>query len=255
MKSLQILLCALLVSVLLAVSGCGNVGPVKPLQKALPQAVDNVSLQQKGNALLLSWDIPTQNQDGSPLEDLEGFAIYKSDYDLAKACPECRPPKNLLRQVDLAYYRSSNRDSNRIHLWDSAVEEDSGYRYKIVPYTKGGHNGESVLLHRPCFTAPFPPAELSGEGLDKQVRLNWLAADEERQGAELLGYNLYRRSGTEYFAAKPLNTELITALNYDDFQVKNGTEYSYALRTVIRIGEQQLESSLSAMVTVQPVRP
>lgn len=245
----------LLALVAVIAAGCGKMGPVQPLQKELPAPVANVSLQQKGTALLLSWDIPTKNQDGSPLEDLKGFNIYKSDYDLAKGCPECRPPKNLLRQVDLAYYRSSNRNSDRIHLWDSAVEEETGYRYKIVPYTEQGHDGESVLLHRPCFTAPYPPAELNGRGLDKQVRLNWEAALEDRQGAELIGYNIYRRSGSDYFAATPLNAEPLTVLKYDDFKVKNGTEYSYAVRSLIKIGDQQLESSLSPITAVVPIRP
>lgn len=251
MKRALLLLCALL----LTVSGCGKVGPVQPLQKALPQAAANLSLQQKGTALLLAWDIPTLNQDGSPLEDLEGFAVYKSDYDLAKGCPECRPPQNLLRQVDLAYYRSTNRSSDRIYLWDSAVEEEVGYRYKVVPYTSSGHEGKSVLIHRACFSAPYPPFDLTAEGLDQQVRLRWAAAEEERQGVELIGYNLYRRSGSDYFAPEPLNTEPLTGLSYDDFKVNNGTEYRYAVRTVVKIGDQQLESTLSSMVTVEPKRP
>ena len=239
----------------ITLAGCGNVGPVQPLQKTLPEAVSNVTLQQKGTALLLSWDIPTHNQDGSELNNLDGFAIYKSDYDLAKGCPECRPPKNLLRKVDLSYYRSGNRSSDSIYLWDSVVEEETGYRYKIVPYTSDGRDGNITLVHRPCFTAPYPPTNLGGIGLDRQARLSWQAAEETRQGVQLLGYNIYRRSGSNYFNPNPLNDKPLTTLCYDDLNVENNTNYSYALRTVITIGERQLESPLCTEAQVLPKRP
>lgn len=242
----------MLLLLLLPLAGCGTVGPVKPLLKALPQAVDNVRLQQKGTALLLSWDIPSHNQDGSVIDDLSGFAVYKSDYDLARDCPECRPPKKLLRKIDLAYYRSTNRGSQRIYLWDSAVEEETGYRYKIVPYTKDGNEGAAALVYRPCFTPPPPPVELKVRALDRQVDLHWQAAVEERQGVELLGYNVYRRHGKGYFAAQPVNKKPLAATSYEDLGLDNDSEYSYAVRTVIAIGEQRLESVLSGEVSARP---
>lgn len=246
---------ALLLSLLLATGGCGTVGPVQPLQKALPAAVSNATLQQKGAALLLAWDIPTSNQDGSALVDLAGFAVYKSDYDLARGCPECRPPKNLLRKIDLAYYRSNNRNSRRIYLWDSAVEEEVGYSYKIVPYTAAGHEGGAILLHRPCFTNASAVTELTAQGLDRQIRLKWLAAEEHRQGIDLLGYNIYRRSGKDYFAATALNEQPIAATSYNDLNVENDSDYTYAVRTVIAIGDEQLESALSVEAVARPRRP
>jgi len=248
-RGLIVLLC------LTMLAACGKVGPVKPLQKALPSPVSNTTLDQKGNALLLAWNIPTTNQDGTPLENLKSFDIYRSDYNLAKGCPECRPPKNLLRQVDLAYYQSTNRNSTRIYLWDSAVEEEVGYRYRIVPVTDEGHAGAEVLIHRPCYSAPYAPTELSGEALDKQVRLHWAAAEETRQGVTIVGYNIYRRSGDNYFAAEPLNDSPLTQTAFEDFQVSNGTAYTYAVRTVIVLDDKVLESPLSAPLTLQPRRP
>ncbi len=245
----------LLLSLLLTMVGCGTVGPVQPLQKSLPKAVNNATLHQKGTALLLAWDIPTRNQDDSALTDLTGFAVYKSDYDLARGCPECRPPKHLLRKIDLAYYRSNNRSSQRIYLWDSAVEEETGYSYKIVPYTVAGHEGGAVLLHRACFTSAPAVNQLTAQGLDRQARLMWLAAEENRQGIDLLGYNIYRRSGKDYFAVMPLNEQPITGTSYEDLNVENDSDYTYAVRTVIAIGDLQLESALSDEAVARPLRP
>ncbi len=245
---------ALLLIFIVTLTSCGTVGPVKPLLKTLPQAVDNATLQQKGAALLLAWNIPTHNQDGSELSDLAGFAVYKVDYEL-DGCPDCRVPKTLLRKIDLAYYRSSNRSSKRIYLWDSVVDEEMGYRYKIVPYTTAGLDGEAVLINRACFTVPFAPDEVVAIGLDQQVRLKWQAADNVRQGVELVGYNIYRRSGSSYFAPQPVNKKPITVAVFNDMDVKNGTEYGYAVRSVIAIDGQQLESSFSAKAMVTPHRP
>lgn len=239
----------------LALTGCGNVGPVQPLLKTLPKAAAAITLEQKGNALLLSWQIPTQNQDGTALTDLAGFAVYKSDYDLAKGCPECRPPKNLYRNVDLAYFRSNNRNSDRIYIWDNAVDEETGYRYKIVPYTTKGFDGIGALVHRPCYTPPDSPTNIVSTGLDRQARISWDAASETRPETQLLGYNLYRRSGDSYFSATPINDTLLTNPSYEDSTVENDSVYHYAVRSVITIGEHQLESTFSTEVEVEPKRP
>lgn len=240
---------------LVTLTACGNVGPVQPLLKTLPKGAEAVTLEQKGSALLLSWDIPTQNQDGTALTNLAGFAIYKSDYDLAKGCPECRPPQNLYRKIDLAYFRSNNRNSKKIYLWDNAVEEEMGYRYKIVPYTSDDLSGASTLIHRPCFTPPDATSNLDATGLDRQIRLSWTPASETRQGVQLIGYNVYRRSGDNYFGATPLNATPVTSHSYEDLKVKNDLLYHYALRSVIAIGEQTLESSFSAEIAVEAKRP
>ncbi|MBN2644912.1 MAG: hypothetical protein JXR59_05495 [Desulfuromonadaceae bacterium] len=239
---------------LISLSGCGKKGPVVPLKEALPKAPQHLALSQKGTALLLGWEIPTLNQDGTPLEDLKEFAIYKTDYALEKGCPECRTPNRLLRSIDVAWYHSSHPDSRRLYLWDSAVEEDTGYRYRIVPLNSNGHAGADVTIHRPCYLPPPPPVAVQGEGHDRQVLLRWQETLPAEGEEEWLGYNIYRRSGDSYFGVQPLNDKPLAATYYEDLTVENNRSYDYAVRSVIRVNGFIVESALSSSVTVRPLQ-
>ena len=247
------LLLFLMLAVTLICGGCGTMGPVKPLKKALPNAPQQVKLQQKGTAMLLSWTAPTRHQNGDLIENLGGFYIYRASYDPDSGCPECRPPKNLLSKIDLGYYRS-NHSGKRISFWDNDVAAGNGYRYKIVPYTDSNGIGTATTIHRACITPPLPPQDIIAAGLDRQVRLRWKIAANVKPET-MRGYNIYRRQGDNYFSPQPLNKKPLTQLRYDDFAVKNGQEYHYALRSVIAVDGHIVESTLSTEVTATPARP
>ncbi len=239
----------LTVIVAVVLAGCGTVGPVKPLKKALPKAVDNLALRQLGTAMVLSWEAPTENQDESPATDLAGFAIYRASYDAANGCPQCREPKKLLRKIDLAWYRSSHPDSKRVYLWDEDIDRVSGYRYKVVPYNSGGEYGAAATVYRCSYPLPPPPRQVVASALDRQVRLRWQAA------AQVFGYNVYRCGADGTFTPWPLNHRVLHQLGFDDFQVENGHSYTYAVRSVVNQAGVRVESALSTAITATPHRP
>ena len=74
---------------LFALASCGKKGPVRPLLKPLPQAPAAVTVRQQGETTLLSWTLPTRNQDASSLTDLQGFAVYRMEYDPVEGWPGC----------------------------------------------------------------------------------------------------------------------------------------------------------------------
>jgi hypothetical protein len=240
---------------ILGLSACGKKGPVTPLEAKLPVAPGNVTLSQRGSSLLLGWDIPTQNQDGSELDNLKHFEVYRIDYDPESGCPECRNPQYLLQQIDADFYRSKNRSSTRIYMWDHFVEPNTGYRYKIVPITREEQAGDSSTIHRPCFPAPEPPVELKAQAADRQVVLHWKEPAGEETRSNLLGYNIYRCKEGEYFGTHPLNRTPLKATTYEDLNLENATTYRYTVRTVVKRGEFILESDAAPSVKATPVAP
>ncbi len=252
---LSALLSALLVCSLL-LCGCGKKGPVMPLEAKLPTAPAQVSLSQRGSSLLLAWNIPTLNQDGSELNNLKRFDIYRIDYVPETGCPECRNPQYLLHQVDVGFYQSKERGSNRIYMWDHFVEPGVGYRYRIVPVTAREQAGADTTIHRPCFSAPPIPTALSARASDRQVVLNWDApsVEDERQGV-LLGYNIYRSKQGEYFGTRPLNREPVRSTTYEDQDLSNNITYRYTVRSVIKEGGFILESDALPAVEITPAPP
>ena len=74
---------------IISLLACGKkANPVIPV-KVLPNGVENLSYQIKGKSLMVSWSIPGQNTDGSPLTDLKGFKVRKGEWPTKDYCPTC----------------------------------------------------------------------------------------------------------------------------------------------------------------------
>ena len=241
-----------LLLLLLLLPGCARKGPVRPLLKPLPAAPKNFTIAQKGNHFLLGWGIPQENQNGAPLTDLQGFRVYRLRFEPARDCPECREATELWRQVDLDYLQGARRLGERLYLRDGDLEAGSGYRYRVVPFTRSGFEGSPATAQR-IFTAPPPtPTDLSATPLDHLVRLRWAPVEEKRSGVKFLGYNLYRSPAKEAFPPSPVNLQVLREPHFEDFGVENGQTYRYAVRTVVSSGGLTMESSLSNEVRTTP---
>jgi hypothetical protein len=229
-----------------------------PLEARLPVAPSKVTLSQRGESMLLGWDIPRTNQDGSELTKLKRFDIYRIDYEPERGCPECRNPTYLLQQIDADYYRSTSQDNQRIYMWDHFVEPGSGYRYSIVPINHKDQAGKATTIHRPCFPAPLPPEELRVETADRQITLQWDAVtplNNSSAQTAIIGYNIYRCNVGEYFGPRPLNREPLKTTTYVDMNLDNGRAYRYTLRTVAQYGEFMLESEGVPAIVATPAAP
>jgi len=246
----RLLLPILLLFTLLA--GCGHKGPVRPLLQPLPAAPGALSLEQRGERLLVAWNLPRTNQDGSPLTDLAGFRVYKMRYDPAQDCPECRDTSVLLQDVDLEYLRDVRRSGDRLYLWDDGLEAGLGYQYRVVPYNARGRDGATTQLRRTYVAPPPAPTGLTASGHDRMVRLSWEPATAAAPDFEMIGYNLYRRETDEPFPFEPVNRQPLLEPTFEDFGVQNDHTYIYTVRTLARSGGQRVESQLSTTATETP---
>jgi predicted small lipoprotein YifL len=242
----------LLLTLVLLLAGCGRKGPVRPALLPLPAAPENLTLQQRGDSLLLAWDIPQRNQDGSALTNLQGFRVLRMRFDAGKDCPECRDTSIPLRELDLEYLRQATRIGNRLFLRDSDLLPDFGYRYRIVPFTRAGHEGATATIQGSYLTPPPAPTGLVASGLDRMARLQWQGTPDERPEAVQVGYRVYRRLDEQPFPPQPVNRQPVIEPVFDDFGLENGRLYHYSVTSVVRIGEQTVESALSESAAAIP---
>jgi hypothetical protein len=245
-------LLVLLLLLLVPLAGCGKKGPLRPLLKPLPAAPGAFNIRQDGERLLLSWTLPKTNLDGTPLTDLQGFHIYRIEFDLGHDCPECRDPDEPRGDLDLDFLRGAVRQGERIFFWDDAVRHGKGYRYRVKAVTKAGREGDGSVAARVVQLAAPAPGALQASGRDRQVRLRWEAPAAAPLEGSLAGYNLYRAEGDAPLPPLPLNSALITATSYDDFGLINGTSYRYVVRSVVSIGADLVESAASEPVVAIP---
>jgi predicted small lipoprotein YifL len=246
------MLLLLLLFLITTATGCGRKGPVRPALLPLPAAPENIALQQRGDSLLLAWELPARNQDGSPLTDLQGFRVLRMRFAAGKDCPECRDTSTLLQEIDLEYLRQARRIGNRLYLRDGDLQPGFGYRYRIVPFTRAGHEGEAATIQGSYLSPPPAPTGLVASGLDRMARLQWQGVAEERPEAETLGYRVYRRLDDQLFPPQSVNRQPLIEPLFDDFGLENGRLYHYSVTTVVRIGDLTMESALSESAAAVP---
>lgn len=246
---------ALLIISLLMITACGSKGPVKPKLLSLPAAPEAVSLHQRGDLLLLSWNLSEVNQDGGPAEDLVSYRIQRYIYPAEESCPTCREPDERVATIDLVFPEPAQRIGKRFYWRDTEVEEDYGYRYAIIPVTLGRDTGERAYVHQILQTAPPAPTNLQAEAGDSQVQLSW-QEPELPQGMALLGYNLYRRMNRNLFPLVPLNNKPLEDTELLDRGLNNGRAYEYRVSTLVESNGVVLESlgSPGALITPQAGR-
>ncbi len=235
---------------LLLLTGCGTKGPVQSLYAEPPDAPRNLQIQQQGTSFLLSWQIPTQNQDGSPAGDIGGFQIYRADYTPEDGCPTCREPQQRVANINLKNPATVQQIKRRFYWRDRQLAVGSGYAYRVVPLTTGGRPGAAALSHQVCLFPPAAPSQLRATAQPGQVVLTWQAAERLPDGAKQVGYNLYRRALDESASLVPVNAEPLRESSLTDRALEAGRPYVYRVSTLVRIDNQLVESPLSETVQV-----
>lgn len=234
----------------LLLSGCGIKGPLQPKGPNQPSAVIGLGLAQQGEELVLSWQLPTSNQDGSELTNLAGFEVYRLTYRPEDYCEECRDPEVPLLRIDLAYPDPALRSGNTLTWRDRAVAIGNGYRYKVVPVTRDESPGAAARVHRRVLPPPPAPTDFVAAPLDRGARLSWKMPSGLDDAYQWLGVQVYRASGE--MPLQPITGGARTDGRYDDFGLQNDQPYRYGLRSVVGSGELVVESALSELLTVTP---
>ncbi len=243
---------ALLFILLLALSSCGVKGRLVQAGKPLPAAPTGLTLQQKGEDMLLAWTAPTLNQDGTQLSDLHHFAVSRLSYRPGDYCDECLATDANQIRIYPDLPAPALLINNRFYLRDSDLSHNVGYRYQIVAVNSRGESGAEAKQHRIMLPPPPAPTSVQIKALDRSLQLKWETETGQTEQGRALGVNLYRAIGDGYFEPQPLNSEPISDGQYDDFNLVNDQLYRYRLRSVIEVNGQRLESTATGTVEGRP---
>jgi uncharacterized protein len=200
----------------------------------LPRAPAALTAEGKDREVRLSWNEVRSLQDGTPIRDLAGYAVY--------------------RQVGRGDWQRLNPTPLAAnHYQDVAVKNEVEYTYKTRAVRQLGHyelespdSPTRTVIPRK-FTPPPPLLNLVAAITGRGVELRWDASP----APDLAGYRVYRRLAGE---AKPvrLNPELLRQPYFVDSQVSRGQTYYYMV-TAVDDSRQANESAPSeeAVVTIR----
>ncbi len=235
---------------LLALTGCGKKGPLIYPDLLVTEAPQSVQLEQRGNSLELSFNLPAKDRRGHGLT--EPFVVQVQRRELAPGdqgqCGERPKDYQPAIRIDPEFPDPAMKFGNRVVLLDSDVRHGKRYQYRLVAVSRDGEYGVPAETVRAMVcTVPPAPAITAKTVQGGIIRLD--LHGEVPDNAELVGYAIYRAEAGASLPFLPLATTLGTAY-YEDQSVQRGVTYHYAARMVLRRWDDLVVSSeLSPVVT------
>jgi hypothetical protein len=232
--------------ILLVGPACGKKAPPVPWESIVPKRIVDLAALPREGRLLLEWTAPKENTDKTPLIDLDGFQILRSEGlligDQCRGCGE--KPKPV---YEMKLDEKGEEKGKRLSIFIEDHEPQKVYLYQIVSVNRRGHPSSPSNPVWVYWDTPLnPPKWVKGEQGDRRVDLSW--GPVERAS----GYNVYRRREEESFSSRPLNGEPLLDTQFTDLSVENEKRYIYSVRTLRRVVKTDVEGKGSEEVAATP---
>ena len=251
----------LLATAALCAGGCATPGEPTPPKPILPMAVADLSAQQQGDAVILTFTLPTNSTEHEPLGEPPAVEIFRGML-AANAAPH-KTPTRLIYTVPGALvdtYMTAGQFEFRDPFPAADLAQNSGaqmiYMVRTRVSKKRASDDSNVVAAR-IYPGPDTPAGLRGAVTEHAIELAWQPP--AAPGA-VAGYRVYRGELAAEPAA-PASAADISKLkfsaplellgpapedSYSDAQFEFGRTYVYTVRSVAQYGADSLESADSA---------
>lgn len=237
-----------LLFIVFAVTACGKKGPLIYPDMLVPAAPSELSVQQSGTSLKLSFVIPSKDLAGRNFAGLSGIKIIKRDEPGGQSpvCTSCTSEFSAFRTLNLDLLApDTRRYGSLLVLLDGDVLNGRTYTYRVSAVTRDNQEGAvSAPVAVNMVPAPLPPV-LRVISQPTEIQLEF--AGQTPGDGVIIGYNVYRALKGDDFPFLPLNGEPVAGSLFTDVGLERGTSYSYGVRTVVRLPSgSRVESGLSS---------
>jgi hypothetical protein len=239
---------------LIAVScllGCGYKTSPRPASATIPGEIGLLQAYAYPDRILVKWDMPQINTDGSPLKDLSGFKVYRRSHNIGEDCEDCDPVTALHANVDVQKPSNAEIREGEVTYVDASIEPNKMYYYSVSAYSLKGRDGpRSHRLVVPFEAPPPSPTGLQATAEERGVFLKWSAP--ERTGG-VNGYRIYRADADKRGEMGPKGNTRWAETYYLDKEVERNKKYIYQVRS-LRMSQGIPQESLPSP-TVEAVLP
>lgn len=223
-------------SLLLSVTACGKKSPLVYPDMLVPAAPSDLSIQQSGRSLKLSFVLPSKDLAGRAIGGVSGVTILKRDEAPGQGavCPSCTTDFFLFRKLNLELLPAdSQRYGSLLIVLDGDVQTGRSYTYRVSTLTSERQEGAlSPPQSAVMALAPLPPV-LQAVSQPTQIQLEFVGLPPVE--GVIAGYNIYRTIKGQPLPLLPLNRKPLSANRYLDEGLNRGTTYVYAVRTVVQL--------------------
>lgn len=240
----------------LIAASCGSPGEPLPPSLELPRPVTDLRAARKGNAVTLSWSIPTLTTEGRTLNQDGSFSICRALAPIQK----CDTPVARIPFKKGARTSAPSRTESYIDVLSLPAmpgDATANFYYAVNALNSYGKTaGLSNQVEVPAAPAVPPPTGLQAQATADGIRLNWQPVLNPPQvsGVHFL-YRVYRReAGTKADVVAgelPVADAPPTLLDHS-FEWEKTYDYWVSVVTVISTpsGEEHVEGDNSPEVQI-----
>lgn len=228
--------------------GCGYKTSPRPATATVPGDVTLVNVFGYPDRVVVQWDVPGVNYDGSRLTDLSGFKVYRNAQPIGEECENCPEKRVLHANVDFQNPSNAVIGDGQVTYIDHDVKQGNVYAYSLSAYNLKGREGpigEEVSI---VFDEPPPvPGDLRGEAEAEGISLEWPAFDDS---SGVRSFRVYRGSEPDPEKMKSIGRTKWTETQFMDKKVEKGNTYYYMVRSLKMNRGVSLESAGSPVIKV-----
>ena len=252
----------LIIFILLAALGGAACGKRKPPLPPIPKVQQRAQISgfQRGERVVLSWEMPTKNAPANDVQHIKRIDVYRLAEPLTTPLSlseeQFAARSVLIASVEV---RESDFGGKPMRFTDTLqfAGQPSRLRYAVRFVNASGQKAafSNFLVIEPEAKVAAAPTELEALLTQESVRLEWEGSKANADGTtpvNLVGYNIYR-SEAKTEAGKLLNKVPVDETSYSDTTFEFGKEYFYFVRAVSPgTGDRPTESTESDVVSVTP---
>lgn len=238
---------------------CGKRKPPLPPVEKISQRVE-ISGNQRGNIILLSWNLPVQNAPIGSILNISRADIYRLaeplNAPLTLSEEEFASRSTLISTLPITEEDFRRRQATFTDALDFSGQ-NARLRYAIRFANTSGQKAafSNFLLIEPTPKVAGVPTSLVAQVSEEAITLNWNAPKENVDGStpvNIIGYNIYRTGGDDN-SVKTLNKTPLPESKFIDRLFEFGINYRYFVRTVSLSGAgEPVESLNSDAIEVKP---
>lgn len=268
---------------LVSIGGCGSPGEPIERRPPVPVAIDDLSAEQSGNTVVLTFTLPRETVERRTLKRAPDIEIYRgfAAGSAGAALSAESQATSLLVTIPSAVV-SHYAERGRVVYADVLRPEDlsqhppnevASYMVRTRASPKKSSANSNVMSVR-VYPAPEPISDLKAQVAHSAVNLTWTVPEKTPVGPAppIKTYRIYRAEllkagapggqsgatsarglapGSEPNSNLPL-TKIgeSQSTSYQDSQVDVGHIYTYELRSVVEYSGQEVESGDSNLATI-----
>ena len=246
-----------------SLAACGKKGDPLPPESKIPAPVSDLRAWPREGAVFLGWTLPTRNTDGSALQDLLGFRVFRLGRPLsAPPCQECPQNFEAVAEIDVDYPRGARIEGGRVLWQDGRIKPQTEYTYFVTAYDSyKSPSPESNRVKVAWDETPPAPEDVKVRSDNGALEITWRFSPPQEKEWPAVRFNVYRRSEGGRFGFFPVNPEPVRETRMIDGGLQNGSKYFYEVRSGRNFQGTFIEGPASAVAggipekTIPPTPP